>query len=375
MQSEVEMTDQTQPRPWWRLFRVRLSLRALMFIVMLIAIWFGRYAISVRIQRDAVAAITQAGGSVTYDWEWGTSFNPDIIDPNEKPRAPKWLANLIGVDYVANVVSVNLSTPSAKDANKADDATLAHVGRLGRLENLNLAGTAVTDAGMAHLKGLTSLRDLNLWNIQVGGAGLAHLKGLTNLRMLPLVGTRVTDDGVLELKRALPWLQILREEDVDFQKNIRFATSSLNFAQSQPIRLAWLLLVHRAKLMANRRDNTELIATLNALCDLEAIDKDRLRKLARARAECLDILEPDYSPGLSDSERQALRQRCTDRWFGALSRAIEQGFNDVSQLEDDLWDAGVLENLRNHPEFPKLVEKMNVNRSGRGSFKTDTSTR
>jgi hypothetical protein len=117
--------------------------------------------------------------------------------------------------------------------------------------------------------------------------------------------------------------------------------------------------------MANRRDNTELIATINALCDLEAIDRDSLRKLARARAECLDLLEPDYSPSLSDSEREALRQHCTDRWIAALSRAIEQGINDVSQLGEDLWDAGVLENLRKHPEYPKLVEKMNVNRPGR----------
>jgi len=359
------MTDQTQPRPWWRLSRVRLSLRALMFLVMVIAIWFGRYVISVRVQRDAVAAIKKAGGSVAYDWEWGTPYNPDIIDPNGKPRAPKWLANLIGVDYVANVVSVNLSTPSAKDPNKANDETLAHVGRLGRLENLNLADTAVTDAGMAHLKGLTSLGDLNLWKTQVGDDGLAHLQGLTNLRTLPLVGTRVTDGGVLELKHALPWLQILREEDIDFQKNILFATSSLNFARSQPIRLACLLLVHRAKLMVSRKDNTELIATMNALCDLEANDKQGLLKLARARAECLDILEPDYSPSLSDSERQALRQRCTDRWIAALSLAIEQGFNNVSQLEGDLWDAGILETLRNHPEFPKLLEKMKVSRSGR----------
>ncbi len=102
------MTDQTRPRPWWRLSRMRLSLRAMMFLVMVFAIWFGRYVISVRVQRDAVAAIKTAGGSVAYDWEWGTPYNPNIIDPNGKPRVPKWLANLIGVDYVANVVSVNL---------------------------------------------------------------------------------------------------------------------------------------------------------------------------------------------------------------------------------------------------------------------------
>lgn len=359
------MTDQTGPRPWWHLSRVRLSLRMLMFIVMVIAIWFGRYVISVRVQRDAVAAIKHAGGSVAYDWEWGTPHVLGIIDPYGMPRAPKWLANLIGVDYVANVVAVNLSRPNANGSNKADDQTLAHVGRLGRLENLNLADTAVTDAGLGHLKGLTNLRDLNLWNTEISDAGLAHLNGLTNLRMLPLVATCVTDDGVLELETALPKLQILREENIDFKQNITRAEKNLDFAQSQPIRLAWLLLVHRAKLMANRRDTAELIATVNAICDLEANDKDNLRKLARARAECLDILDPDYSPSLTGLERQALRRRCTDLWIAALSLAIDKGFNNVSQLEDDLWDAGVLDEVRDHPGFPKLVEKMKVSRSGR----------
>jgi hypothetical protein len=191
------MTDQTHSRPWWHLFRVRVSLRMLMFIVLVLGIWFGRYAISVRVQRDAVAAVTKAGGSVSYDWDWGTPYDPNIIDPNAKPRAPKWLANLVGVDYVANVVGVNLSTPNVNAPNKANDETLAHVGRLGRLENLNLADTAVTDAGLAHLEGLTNVRDLNLWNTQVTDAGLAHLKGLAKVGTLALVGTRVTEDGVL----------------------------------------------------------------------------------------------------------------------------------------------------------------------------------
>jgi hypothetical protein len=358
------MTDQTGPRPWWHLSRVRLSLRALMFIVMVIAIWFGRYVISVRVQQDAVAAVRKVGGAVAYDWDWGSPYDPNIIFPNGKPRAPKWLANLIGVDYVANVVYVNLAYPGGGPGNMADDETLAHVGRLGRLEYLNLGFTAVTDAGLAHLKGLTNIVDLDLWDTQVGDEGLAHLNGLTNLQILGLVGTRVTDDGVLELKHALhPRLRIRREEDVNFKQNIIRAEKDLDFARSQPIRLAWLLLIHRAKLMANRGDKTELIATVNALCELGANDKDSLRKLARARAECLDILEPDYSPSLSDSARQALRQRCTDRWIAAVSLAIERGFNNVSQLENDLWDAGVLEILRNHPEFPKLVEKMKANRS------------
>jgi hypothetical protein len=65
------------------------------------------------------------------------------------------------MDYVANVVHVNLVPQRANDPNKANDETLAHLGRLGRLEFVNLNDTAVTDAGLAHLKGLTKLNSLD----------------------------------------------------------------------------------------------------------------------------------------------------------------------------------------------------------------------
>ena len=249
------MPDQTEPRPGWRLPRIRLSVRALMLLILVFGCWLSWYVRRVQVQRDAVAAIKRAGGSVAYDWEWG-NYNPDIIDPYGKPRAPRWLARLVDVDYFANVVHVNLVPQRASDANRADDKTMTHVGRLGRLEHLILNDTAVTDAGLAHLKGLTKLEGLDLWHTQIGDAGLAHPKGLRRLRMMLLAGTRVTDDGVLELQEALPGLYVLRDEDMALSQNLRRATDDLDFARSQPIRLACLLLVHRAKLMANRGDTT-----------------------------------------------------------------------------------------------------------------------
>ena len=149
------------------------------------------------------------------------------------------------MDYVANVVHVNLVPRNANDPTKANDETLVHVGRLGRLGYLSLNNTLVTDSGLVYLKGLTKLRNLELWNTQVGDAGLAQLKGMTNLRLLLLAGTRVTDDGVLELEKALPRVQILREESMSFSQNVRRATDDLDFAKSQEIRLACSLLVHR----------------------------------------------------------------------------------------------------------------------------------
>ena len=136
------------------------------------------------------------------------------------------LIDHLGIDYFGSVVTVDLIPRRANDAARANDATLALVGQLGRLDHLRLTGTAVTDAGLVHLKGLSGLRGLQLGNTQITDAGLAHLKGLTELHelllfntpvtdaglghlqalpslvLLDLAGTKVTDDGVIELERV-----------------------------------------------------------------------------------------------------------------------------------------------------------------------------
>jgi Leucine Rich repeat len=65
-------------------------------------------------------------------------------------------------------------------------AALAQVGRLRRLEELELSTSEVTDVGLKHLMGLTTLKKLDLGS------------------------TQVTDAGAQELQRALPNLEIVR---------------------------------------------------------------------------------------------------------------------------------------------------------------------
>ena len=81
---------------------MRFSLRALIVLVLLIGVGLGWLVRSAHVQRDAVTAIRNAGGVVLYDWEW---TNGKSI-PGGKPWAPKWLVDLIGVDYFAHVTSV-----------------------------------------------------------------------------------------------------------------------------------------------------------------------------------------------------------------------------------------------------------------------------
>jgi hypothetical protein len=71
--------------------KFRLSVRALMGIVLGFGVGLGWYLNTVRTQQAAIAAIKDAGGSVAYDWEWG-NYDPNISSVMDKPRAPKWLS-------------------------------------------------------------------------------------------------------------------------------------------------------------------------------------------------------------------------------------------------------------------------------------------
>jgi internalin A len=185
-------------RPWRRF--LRFSVRGMLVLVVLIGGWLGWMVRSARIQREAVAAINDAGGRVSYDWDW--SDGQPIV--GGKPWAPEWLTDLIGVDFFGHVTFVDLFSSS-----KATDATFTHVARLTQLETLLIGSSPRGDDELAHLKSLSKLSGLVLIGTRVTDAGLAHLKGMTNLSFLYLIGTQVTDAGMRELKQALPgvWIE------------------------------------------------------------------------------------------------------------------------------------------------------------------------
>ncbi len=91
----------TEPasRPWRRF--LRFSVRGLSVLVLVIAAGMGWIVRQARIQREAVAAINKAGGSVYYD-----------SDPNpgsSRKQLPGWkklIGEYVGIDYVDHVVFV-----------------------------------------------------------------------------------------------------------------------------------------------------------------------------------------------------------------------------------------------------------------------------
>lgn len=349
-----------------RIPRVRVSVRAMMAVVLVLAVGLGFYVRSVHVQQDAVAAVIKAGGSVDYDWRWG-NYNPDIVDNDGKWRAPKWLARIVPIDYVANVINVDLTPRRHRGAAPppAGDEVLAHVGQFRHLTNLSLDGTAITDAGLAHLASLSHLRNLRIDRTRVGDAGLAQIQGLTGLFSLALSGSRVTDAGVLDLESALPHLWLHREEDMLPSTSMSRILTDLEFARSLPVRQACHALAYRAQVLKARPDLSAFVATVEALCDLEASDELSLARIAEARAGCLGFLDPAHTPALAEARRRALRRRCTDRAIEALTRAIGLGYDNLRRLDGDVQECRGFWNLREDTAFRELVEAMKAKRAGR----------
>ncbi len=135
-------------RPWRRF--LRFSVRGLMVFLMAVGVGLGWIVHQAHVQRDAVAAIKETGGAVRYDWE----FRNCKALPGGKPWAPRWLVDLVGVDYFGHVTAAVAHHMSLATT----DAVIAQVGRLTRAESLNIHDSPLSDSGLMHLKGLTNLR-------------------------------------------------------------------------------------------------------------------------------------------------------------------------------------------------------------------------
>ena len=187
----------TKAAPKTRLRWYQYRLRSLLILMVLVSIgmsWFAVKMQRARRQKAAVEAIRKLKETVEYEWESRSSSK------TERP-GPAWLRSLLGDDFLAAVVMVDLY-------RSATDGDLEHLEGLAQLRELHLSDTEVTDTGLTHLKGLTQLRMLDLVFTEVTDTGLAHLEGLSQLQSLYLLGTKVTDTGLAHLK-GLTQLQSL----------------------------------------------------------------------------------------------------------------------------------------------------------------------
>ncbi len=171
--------------------RPRLTLGAMMIVVLGIGGVLGWVVHRAHVQRDAVAAITTSRrntrGHVSYDWQFvGSKYDKDA-----RPRGPKWLRDALGPDVFDTVVSVDI------ESDNVDDELLGNVGKLHGVERVNIRGHAapdVTPAGMAQLRTLSRLKDLSVRGFPDSHGFVAALKGKTGLQQIWLQHAAVTDE-------------------------------------------------------------------------------------------------------------------------------------------------------------------------------------
>jgi eukaryotic-like serine/threonine-protein kinase len=159
---------------------------------------------------------------------------------------------------------------------------------------------------------------------------------------------RLDREGRLEGRPAYKdqYMPALREEIADCEATPD-ALGNLAVVRARPVREAARLLSIRARALAARDRQPELVATAEALCDLDADAAADLYEQARGLGACLGGL----AAGPSARERPALPRRCADRAVAALERAVGLGFKDLRRLEGD----GALNALRQHPGYRRLV--------------------
>jgi hypothetical protein len=191
--------------------RLKLSLRAMMLVILLLGVWLGWQVNKAREQREAVAAVQRYGGWVHYDYE----FVNGKLTPGRSPRVPRWLRRLLGDEFFQQVRQVSLvyddSTGKRFDNTNvvACDDVLARVARLPGLRSLLLKESQATDEGMRHIGRMTGLEELFIWDASsVTDAGVAYLAGLKDLKNIHISHSNLTDASLALLSR-LPAIETL----------------------------------------------------------------------------------------------------------------------------------------------------------------------
>ena len=203
--------DEHSPKPRRRWFR--FSLRSLLLLVVLVAIPLGWKVNRVRNQRMVVAEIEKLHGQMYYDYQRNFIGG----STSAAPPGPNWLRDILGVDYFADVVHVNVSGPQVTDktlarllslphlqllgvdSDEITDSEVALVARSKELIGFNLKAKTITVAGIDHLQGLPTLQYLRLYGSEVNDSWVEHIAKLKSLETLALNDTRITTEGLAGL--------------------------------------------------------------------------------------------------------------------------------------------------------------------------------
>ena len=190
---------------------LRISIRTMFVLTTILCVGLGLIVQRVERQKEVVKWVEGLGGRVDYDYELdGFGF----ALPGTAP-GPKWLRELVGVDYFAAIDFVDLSNTTVRD--------ISPLASLPGLRNARLNDTNVDD--LSPLKDLTGLQVLAVSNTRV--VDLSPLTSLSDLESLSLSNTEVRDLSPLAGLAALRILDIHLTPVSDVSPLVNLATLEL----------------------------------------------------------------------------------------------------------------------------------------------------
>ena len=165
-------------------------------------------------QKEATSVWVGRGGRVCYDFEldnYDFQRATGMFRTNARPPGPNCLREIVGIDYLADVVIAIADRSEMSDKFLAvlkhfrhlrevsvdvdSGEGLAHLGSMNNLLALFISSENIVDADISHIRRLTNLRRLGLY-VPIGDEGLCHLSQMTELRQLSLLSSRISDSGV-----------------------------------------------------------------------------------------------------------------------------------------------------------------------------------
>jgi hypothetical protein len=280
---------------------IRFRLRTAFVALTLVCAFLGWWVVSAERQRDAVAAVREAGGSVIYTYERDPILGR-LKDP--KPWASAWLRKTFGDDLFITVEGFYCEGRKIDD--DVVDRLVPKLQRVSNLRWLELRSTAITDASLDRIAELTQLKRLLIRSsangserTQITDKGLAELHTLSDLRLLSL--EKCTING-----SAFEHLGALRRLDELDLRDTEFNDSAARHLQQFP-RLKYLNLwktqtTDAAMSEILQLNRLEQLFLSDNLTDSAVTDLERLVHL-----KVLDLSSSAFSDGAVDALQNRLR--------------------------------------------------------------------
>ena len=141
---------------------------------------------SVRPALPAEADKNLAGAEDAIAARWVRALGGKAVVENGRLREVSLAATSVTDELLRNLSDRKHLRKLELNSTEIGDPGVQYLAGMMSLAELDLSGTAISDAGLAHLAGLSALRKLGLAHTQIVGTGLKYLEGIALEELSPV---------------------------------------------------------------------------------------------------------------------------------------------------------------------------------------------